>query len=150
MAYPAQIRKLRRIQYFPRLSVSDALRRSAGMATSRPKYSWTFLNPDLEATKANQRPAVQALPEAGIGRPGTAGWRRVRIPPNRRRAAPWRLAYEQVVTEDEPHPLAELVTITGRLRATSPSPAVPPTCPKHRSAAVSHGQPRSVRVPAEL
>jgi hypothetical protein len=66
------------------------------------------------------------------------------------RAAPWRLAYEQVVTKDESHPPAELVTIAGRLRATSPSPAVPPTCPKHRSAAVSHGQPRSVRVPAEL
>jgi hypothetical protein len=30
------------------------------------------------------------------------------------RAAPWRLAYEQVVTKDEPHPPAELVTIAGR------------------------------------
>ena len=67
-----------------------------------------------------------------------------------RRAAPWRLAYEQVVTEDEPHPPTELVIIAGRLRATSLSPAVPPTCPKHRSAAVNHGQPQSVRAPAEL
>jgi hypothetical protein len=71
-------------------------------------------------------------------------------PLGRRRAAPWRLAYEQVVTEDEPHPPAELVTIAGRLRATSLSPAVPPTCPEHRSVAVSHGQPRFMRAPAKL
>jgi len=42
------------------------------MATSRPEYSWTFLNPALEAAKADQRPALQALPRAGTGRPGTA------------------------------------------------------------------------------
>jgi hypothetical protein len=76
VAYPAQIRKLRRIQYFPRLSVSDALRRSAGMATSRPKYSWTFLKPDLEATKATRglpskpsrrQESVDRAQRAGVG-----------------------------------------------------------------------------------
>jgi Alpha/beta hydrolase family len=46
-------------------------------------------------------------------------------PTDRCRAAPWRLVYEQVLTKDEPHPPPELVTIAGRLRATSPSPAVP-------------------------
>jgi len=33
---------------------------------------------------------------------------------------------------------------------TSFSPAVPPTCPTHRSTAVMHGQSRSVRLPSEL
>jgi hypothetical protein len=46
------------------------------------------------------------------------GRKRLRIPPDRCRAAPWRLAYKQVLTKGEPHPPAELVTITGRLRVT--------------------------------
>jgi hypothetical protein len=93
---------------------------------------------------AGHRPSTTRASDGGAARDG------VRIPPDHCRAAPWRLAYEQVVTEDEPHPPPELVTIAGRLRAMPPSPTVPPTCPKHRSAAVSPGQPRSVPVPAEL
>jgi hypothetical protein len=37
--------------------------------------------------------------------------------------------------------------IAARPEPCSASPAVPRTCPKHRSTAVIHGQPRSVRVP---
>jgi hypothetical protein len=60
------------------------------------------------------------------------------------------LPTRQVVGMDGPHPPAELATIADRLRATSSSPAVPSTCPKHRSPAIIHGQPRSVPIPAEL
>jgi hypothetical protein len=54
------------------------------------------------------------------------------------------LANEAATTEDEPHPPVELVTIATTPQPGSSSPAVPPPCPKHRSAAVIHGQPRSV------
>jgi hypothetical protein len=47
-----------------------------------------------------------------------------------------------VVTPDRPHPLVKLVTIAARPEAGSSSPAVAPTCPKHRSAAVINGQQR--------
>ena len=40
--------------------------------------------------------------------------------------------------------------IAARPEPCSPSPAVPPTCPKHRSTAVIHGQPRSLPMPSEL
>jgi hypothetical protein len=85
---------------------------------------------------------VTILPDLALGA-GVVGLAAAAPPP-------WPLAYEQVVTEDEPHPPAELVTIARTLRATSPSPAVPPTCPKHRSAPVIHGQPRSMPMPAKL
>jgi hypothetical protein len=60
------------------------------------------------------------------------------------------LLRRQVVAEDGPHPPAELVTIAARLRAISSSPAVPPTCSKHRFPAVIHRQPRSLAMPSEL
>jgi hypothetical protein len=56
----------------------------------------------------------------------------------------------QVITEDGPHPSVELVTMAPRPEPVSSSSAVPPTCPKHRSGAVSHGQQRSMPVTAEL
>jgi hypothetical protein len=40
--------------------------------------------------------------------------------------------------------------IAARPEPCSPSPAVPQTCPKHRSTVVIHGQQRSVGVPSEL
>jgi hypothetical protein len=49
-----------------------------------------------------------------------------------------------------PHPPAELVTTAARPEQGSSSPAVPPTCPKQRFAAVIHGQPRFMPMPAEL
>jgi hypothetical protein len=51
------------------------------------------------------------------------------------------LPTRQAVTEEGPHPPVELVTVagTGTPAPSSSSPAVPPTCPKHRSAAVIHG-----------
>ena len=61
-----------------------------------------------------------------------------------------RLLARQVVTEDGPHPPAELIAIAATPAPASSSPAVPPACPKHRSAAVIQGQPRSVRVPSKL
>jgi hypothetical protein len=63
---------------------------------------------------------------------------------------PWALANEAVVAEDGPRPPVELAAVAGRLRATSSSLAVPPTCPKHRSAAVIHRQPRFTAMTAEL
>jgi hypothetical protein len=60
------------------------------------------------------------------------------------------LPTRQAVTLDGPHHPLELMSITDGLRATSSSPAVPPTCPTHRSAAVIHGQPRFVPMPADL
>jgi hypothetical protein len=51
---------------------------------------------------------------------------------------------------ERPGPAAAAGAIAARLEAPSPSPAVPPTCPKHRSAAVIHGQPWSVPVPSTL
>jgi hypothetical protein len=62
----------------------------------------------------------------------------------------WRSATRQAVTEDGPHRPAELVTIAATPAPGLSSPAVPPTCPKHRSTAVIHGQQGSVRVPSEL
>jgi hypothetical protein len=58
----------------------------------------------------------------------------------------------QAVTEDEPHPAAELVTIAGRLRATSSSPAVPRralSIGRQRSSTDDHGpcvRPSSCRI----
>src|SRR4029453_13846652 len=75
-------------------------------------------------------------------------WGRVRIPPGGRRG-PTALANEAGVTEDGPPPAAEVVP-RRQARACSGSPAVPWTCPKHRSTAVIHGQQGSVRVPSEL
>jgi hypothetical protein len=63
---------------------------------------------------------------------------------------PTALANEAGGRRGRPHPSAELSTIAATLRVTSSSPAVPPTCPKLRSAAVIHGQPRSVLMPSEL
>jgi hypothetical protein len=53
------------------LSVLEAMRQSAGWpraASAQP----TFLTPDREAAKADQRPALQAL-QGRNGQPGTAG-----------------------------------------------------------------------------
>jgi hypothetical protein len=61
-----------------------------------------------------------------------------------------RLANEARVVMVGPHPSVELVTIAGGLRATSCSPAVPWTCPKHRIPAVTHGHPRFVPMPCKL
>jgi hypothetical protein len=60
------------------------------------------------------------------------------------------LPTRQVLAGDGPHPPAQLVTIADRLGAASSSPAVPSTCPKQRSAAVIHGQLRSMPMPVEL
>jgi hypothetical protein len=51
---------------------------------------------------------------------------------------------------DRPHPPVELVTIAARPEPASSSSAVPPICPKHRSAAVINGQQRFVTAPLEL
>jgi hypothetical protein len=58
------------------------------MATSRPEYSWTFVNPDLEATKADQRPASKpSRGQESVDRARQAdsvpGRRRVRAASNR-------------------------------------------------------------------
>jgi hypothetical protein len=47
-------------------------------------------------------------------------------------------------------PSAGLVTVAVRHGAASSKPAVPRTCPKDRSAAVIHGQPRFIPIPAEV
>jgi len=60
------------------------------------------------------------------------------------------LPTRHVAARDGPHPRVELATTTATPRAASSSPAVPPTCPNHRSAAVIHGQPRSIPMSAEL
>jgi hypothetical protein len=77
--------KLRRTHGFSlRLSASAALRRSAGSpraASTQP----TFLNPHLEAAKADQPPALPSPPRAAIGQPETADRSR---PWSRRTEAP--------------------------------------------------------------
>jgi hypothetical protein len=45
----------------------------------------------------------------------------------------------QVVTGDEPYPTRELEAIAARSKPWLSSPAVPPTCPKHRSTTVANG-----------
>jgi hypothetical protein len=55
----------------------------------------------------------------------------------------------QAVTRDGSHH-RELVTVAATCEPYLSSPAVPPTCPTHRCAAVIHGQQWSVRVLAEL
>ena len=59
------------------------------------------------------------------------------------RASSTSLPMRQVVIVEGPHPPAEVVTDAATLEPASSAPAVPPTCPKYRSAAVIHGQPRS-------
>jgi hypothetical protein len=54
------------------------------------------------------------------------------------------LANDAVVTRDGPHPAAELEPSPPGARSRL-VPAVPPTCHKQRSPAVSSGQPRSLR-----
>lgn len=82
-AYPAQMLKLRRTHEFPEIVVIERCTPICGMATSRPSTAGPFLNPDLEAAWADQRPALQALPGAGFGRPETADRSRPRIAEDR-------------------------------------------------------------------
>jgi hypothetical protein len=53
-------------------------------------------------------------------------------------------AHEAAITGDGPHHVAELGAIDVACGASSCSPAVPPTCHKQRSRAVSSGQSRSL------
>jgi hypothetical protein len=55
------------------------------------------------------------------------------------------LIHEAVVTEDGPHPRAELGSRRLQVPASSFSPAVPPACHKQRAPAVSSGQSRSIQ-----
>jgi hypothetical protein len=54
------------------------------------------------------------------------------------------ISREAVVTEVGPHPCAVLGSRRRKVRASSFSPGVPPTCHKQRSLAVSSGQSRSL------
>jgi hypothetical protein len=85
-------------------------------------------------------------------RPRTAKQHEVGFEPLTRTAAAGLppLPTREVVTGDGPRPRVKLVTIADRLQAPSSSPAMPPTCPKHRFTAVTHGQQRSVPTPADL
>jgi hypothetical protein len=49
--------------------------------------------------------------------------------------------------ENGPHPPAELVIVAATLQLALPSPGHAPASPKHRSAAVMHGQPRFIPMP---
>jgi hypothetical protein len=55
-----------------------------------------------------------------------------------------------VVFGGEPAPWGQLVPSPRGSEPALYEPAVPPTCPQHRSTAVMHGQPRSVPVPSKL
>ena len=70
-AHPAQMLKLRRTPEFPEIVCIERCTPICGIATNRLNTAGPFLNPDLEAAKADQRPALQAL-QAGIGQPETA------------------------------------------------------------------------------
>jgi len=80
VAYPAQMLKLCRTHESLRLSVSNAVHQSAGMATDRLNTAGPSSTRGLEAAKADQRPALQALPgrnrqpeTADRSRPGRGG-----------------------------------------------------------------------------
>jgi hypothetical protein len=151
--------------YGPAVTLTDRQRRKTGYTKDippvveppwrRPLWAGRLLTVPL-ACHSQQSEAVSS------GQPRTTPWRAQPAPfcafagddsarsgfgsrgrgLGRCRAAPWRLAYEQVVTEDEPHPPAELVTIARTLRATSPSPAVPRralSTGRHRSSTDNHG-----------
>ena len=60
-----------------------------------------------------------------------------------------RRATRQVVTEDKPHPAPRAGAITAKSHCVVLVGRAP-TCPKHRSAAVTYGQQRSVLMPLEL
>jgi hypothetical protein len=60
------------------------------------------------------------------------------------------MATSRAVTDKGPRPPVERAKVATGLEQGHPRRPVPQRCPKHRSAAVIHGQPRSVPMPAGL
>jgi hypothetical protein len=100
--------------------------------TVRDSYQWEGAKTGLDGPVMETR----WTPRNGTQMTHNPEWKPAAAPPSR-------LAHEAVVTEDGPHPAAELEPC-GQVRAPSFSPAVPPACHKQRSRAVCSGQSRSL------
>jgi hypothetical protein len=97
----------------------------------------------LGTAEPRRRPALDATKQISAQRVLTSerGWRVLVLRLPRALRA---LATRRTVTEDRPHPVVKLEPAPPG-EPSSSSLAVPPTCHKQRSPAVSRGQPRSLR-----